>query len=507
MKKLLMLSIGLLSSSYILAQDITDAVRYSIDEIQGTARFKAMSGAFGALGGDMSSVNINPASSAIFNTSHASLSLGLFNTKNNISYFNGNNSSSNSNIGLNQLGAAFIFKNNNSNSKWKKFSLGIAYDRSADFDDDWSARGENTNNNSIADYFLANAQDLRLDEISRLSGESFSEAYSEIGSFYGSQNQQAFLGYEGFIIDPLEDTDENAVYTSNIKGGNFSQHYTYASTGYNGKLAFNFATSYNDKFYFGANLNSHFINYERTTFLRERNSNTNSTVTNVGFENNLLTTGSGFSLQLGGIAKITEEFRAGLSYNSPTWYRISDETSQYLESTRLEGVASVNQVINLNVINIYEEYKLQTPSKLTGSLAYVFGKKGLLSFDYAVKDYSNTKFKPTSDGLFSDLNTEINNSLTSAISYRLGGEYRYKQISFRGGYRFEESPYEDDTFYGDLNGYSLGLGYSFGHLNLDLAFSQAKRDIKYQLYNVGLTDAAKIESKFTDFVLTLGFNI
>ena len=60
---------------------------------------------------------------------------------------------------------------------------------------------------------------------------------------------------------------------------------------------------------------------------------------------------------------------------------------------------------------------------------------------------------------------------------------------------------------GVCNLYSLGLGYSFGNLNLDLAFSQAKRDINYQLYNVGLTDTAKIESKFTDFVLTIGFNI
>lgn len=502
MKKLLMLSVGLLSSSYILAQDITDAVRYSMDEIQGTARFKAMSGAFGALGGDMSSVNINPASSAIFNSSHASLSLGLFNVNNDITYFNSKSSSSNSNIDLNQLGAAFIFKNNDSNSKWKKFSLSVAYDRSADFDDEWSARGINTNN-TIADYFLANAQGLPLSEISRFSGESYSEAYADIGSSFGSQNQQAFLGYEGYIIDPLVDSDDNTNYTSNIEGGNYNQQYTYASTGYNGKLAFNFATSYNDRLYFGLNLNSHFINYERTTFLRESNSNAGSTVTEVDFENNLLTTGSGFSIQLGGIAKITEEFRVGLSYNSPTWYRISDETSQYLATTRQEGTLSISP----NVINIFEEYKLQTPGKLTGSLAYVFGKIGLLSVDYAVKDYSSTKFKPTSDSHFSDLNTEINTSLSSAISYRIGGEYRFKQISFRGGYRFEGTPYKDDDFYGDLNGYSLGLGYSFGNLNLDLAFSQAKRDINYQLYNVGLTDTAKIESKFTDFVLTIGFNI
>jgi len=506
MKKLLMLSIGLISTSYILAQDITDALRYSMDEIQGTARYRAMGGAFGALGGDMSSININPAGSAIFNSSHGSISLGLLNTNNDVSYFNGSNSSSNSNVDLNQLGAAFIFRNTNENSGWNKFSLSFAYDRSADFDNEWVANGVNQNN-SIGDYFLSNAQGLQFDEISALPGESISEAYSEIGSFFGYRNQQAFLGYEGFIIDPSDNTNENTAYNSNIRGGNYNQRYAYSSRGYNGKLAFNVATSYKDKFYFGLNLNSHFINYERTTLFNESNSNTSSLINGVDFENNLLTTGSGFSFQLGGIAKITEELRVGLSYNSPTWYRISDETSQYLATSRLEGGSNVIQVVNPNVINVYEEYKLQIPGKVTGSLAYVFGKSGLLSFDYAVKDYSNAKFKPTTEALYSSLNNSISNDLDSAVSYRLGGEYRFKQISFRGGYRFEESPYKDDNFYGDLNGYSLGLGYNFGNLNIDFAFSQSERDYNYQLYTAGLTDAAEIQSKLTDFVLTLGFNL
>ena len=296
-------------------------------------------------------------------------------------------------------------------------------------------------------------------------------------------------------------------YDGDLNGENFIQRYTYAARGYNGKLAFNLATSYNDRVYFGLNLNSHFINYERSTFLSEDNSNPNSTITSVDFENNLLTTGSGFSFQLGGIAKLTEELRVGLSYNSPTWYRISDESSQYLATTRIEGGSSVNQFVNPNVINVYEEYKLQTPGKVTGSLAYVFGKKGLLSFDYAVKDYSNAKFKPTSDVYFSSINSEINNTLDTSTSYRLGGEYRYKQLSFRGGYRFESSPYKDDNFYGDLNGYSLGLGYSFGAFNLDLAYSYAERDINYQLYNIGLTDSARIDTNYKDFILTLAFRI
>ncbi|MBF8151383.1 outer membrane protein transport protein [Winogradskyella sp. F6397] len=505
MKKVLMLCIGLVSTSYILAQDVTDALRYSMDDIQGTARFRAMSGAFGALGGDMSSVNINPAGSAIFNNSHASISLGLFNTNNDVTYFNKANSSSNSSFDLNQLGAAFIFKNTNTSSGWNKFSLSFAYDSSAAFDNDWIASGVNANN-TIGSYFVEYANGLPLDNISALPGESISQAYSEIGSIYGFQNQQAFLGYEGYIINP-DENDSNDNYISNINGGNYNQRYAYASRGYNRKLAFNIATSYNDKLYFGLNLNSHFIDYERTTFFNESNSNASSTVSQVDFENNLLTTGSGFSFQLGGIAKVTEELRVGLSYSSPTWYRISDETSQYLASSRLEDGSNVNQVVNPNVINVYEEYKLQTPGKVTGSLAYVFGRTGLLSFDYAVKDYSNSKFKPTTDALFSNLNTSISNDLDTAVSYRLGGEYRYKQVSFRGGYRFEESPYKNDSFYGDLNGYSLGIGYNFGNLNLDFAFSQSERDYNHQLYSVGLTDAAQIESKFTDFILTLGFNL
>lgn len=505
MKKLLMLCIGLASSSYILAQDISDAVRYSMDEIQGTARFRAMSGAFGALGGDMSAVNINPAGSAIFNNSHASASIGFFSKNDDINYFNGFTTSSNSNFDLNQLGATFVFVNRDESSPWKKFTLGVAYDRSADFDDDWVASGVNPNN-SIGSYFLLNAQGKRLDEISAFSGETISQAYTEIGSFYGFENQQAFLGYEGFIIDPVNDTDDNTAYISNIdlNGTDFDQEYYYASRGYNGKLAFNLATSYEDKIFLGINLNAHFINYERSTFLSEINSNANSTITSVDFENNLLTTGSGFSFQLGGIAKVTEEFRVGLSYNSPTWFRISEETSQYLATT---STTEGNTVVNPNVINIYPEYKLQTPSKLTGSLAYVFGKQGLLSFDYSIKDYSGAKFRPSSDIYFSALNNNISNALDTANSYRIGGEYRYKQLSFRGGYRFEESPYKDDTFYGNLTGYSLGLGYNFGNLNLDLAFSQAERDTNYQLYNVGLTDSAEFQSKFTDVILTLGFKI
>lgn len=507
MKKLNLLFIAALSMSSIMAQDITDAVRYSQDEVQGTARFRSMSGAFGALGGDMSAVSINPAGSSIFTTSHASISISNLGTKNDINYFNGSSSSSDSKFDLNQTGAAFVFNNTNPNSPWKKFSLGVAYDKISNFENSWNVRGINTNSNSIGDYFLSYAQGIRLDQMSALDNESLSTAYSEINRLYGFGNQQAFLGYESYILEPAMDTDDNTLYYSNIVGNNFDQGYLYAASGYNGKFSFNASTQYGDNFYFGLNLNSHFINYDKFTDLHETNSNAGSWVRDVRFQNALSTIGSGFSFQLGAIAKIDESLRAGLSYNSPTWYTISEETTQYLGTIRDEGGSNVSQIIDPYVVNVYPDYRLQTPSKITGSLAYIFGNQGLLSFDYSLKNYGNTKFKPTSDSYFSTQNGIISNNLKNASTFRVGGEYRIQQVSLRGGYRFEESPYENESFYGNLNGYSLGLGFNFGNVKLDVAYDHAQRDYNQQLYAVGLTDAAQIDSRNSNFTLTLGFSL
>lgn len=507
MKKLNLLFIAGLTMSSVMAQDITDAVRYSQDEVQGTARFRSMSGAFGALGGDMSAVSINPAGSSIFTNSHASISISNLDTKNGINYFNGMSSSSDSKFDLNQTGAAFVFNNTNPESPWRKFSLGVAYDKISNFDNSWNVRGINTNAHSIGDYFLGYAQGQRLDQISALDGEDLSTAYSEVNRLYGFGNQQGFLGFESFIVEPDADADDNTVYQSNIVGNNFDQEYTYAATGYNGKFSFNASTQYGENFYFGLNLNSHFINYEKFTDIAESNSNAGSFVNDVRFQNSLSTVGSGFSFQIGAIAKINEAFRVGLSYNSPTWYTISDETTQYLGTIRNEDGSNATQIIDPYVVNVFPDYKLQTPGKITGSLAYIFSDQGLISFDYSRKDYSNTKFKPTSDTYFASQNDLMSNTLNSASTYRIGGEYRIKQISLRGGYRFEESPYKDDSFYGNLNGYSFGLGYNFGNVKLDLAYDHAQRDYNQQLYAVGLTDAASIDSKNSNFTLTLGFSL
>ncbi|MBO6607672.1 OmpP1/FadL family transporter [Psychroserpens sp.] len=505
MKKLAILVMGVLAMTSVNAQDISDILRYSQDEVQGTARFRALSGAFGALGGDMSAVSINPAGSAVFNESHASISLSSLNLDNDISFFNGRSATSDSRFDVNQAGAAFVFANRDDSSSWRKFVLSIAYDKTANHDDQWFANGRN--NNSIDSYFLAYAQGLRLDEIEALPGESLGQAYAEIGSFFGFANQQAFLGYESFILEPDEFTDGNTLYTSNIAPGTFDQAYSYVATGLNGKFSFNLAAQYEDKLYVGLNLNGHFINYERFTAFDEFNNNVGSLVTDVRFDNSLFTTGNGFSFQLGAILKVTKELRAGLSYQSPTWFTIFEETTQSIGTFVEDSVnGDFSVVINPNIVNVFPEYRLRTPGKITGSLAYVFDR-GLFSFDYTRRDYTNMELRPTSDPFFASQNQTMSNIFKAANTYRLGGEYKYKQFSFRGGYRFEESPYQDDNFYGDLTGYSVGLGYNFGTTRIDLTYDAAERTVNNQLFSVGLTDAATVDTTNSNITLTVGFSL
>ena len=488
-------------------QNITDALRYSQDEIQGTARFRALSGAFGALGGDMSAVSLNPAGSAVFSSSHVSFTVSNLDTKNDTQYFNGSNSSTESNFDLNQGGAVLVFANHNANSPWKKFTLGIAYDKTRNFDDDWFSSGLNTDDdgqfsNSVASYFYDYANGLRLDEISAFPNETISEAYSDIGSVYGFAHQQAFLGYESYILEPETNDDANTSYTANVANGDFLHNYSYTSTGYNGKIAFNAAFQYEDNLYLGINLNSHFINFDRTTLLKEDNSN-GGAIEYIDFGNTLSTTGNGFSFQLGGIMKLSPEFRVGVVYDSPTWFTISEETTQYVDT-------NLNDPIDPQILNVYPDYKLETPGKLTGSLAYIFGKEGFISFDYSIKDYSKTKFRPTNDPDFVAQNNIISSELTNASTYRIGGEYRVNQFSFRGGYRFEESPYKNGKTIGDLNGYSLGVGYDFGNIRFDVTYDQHQRTSEYELYHLespSVSPTTSVDSKNSNVTLTLSFNI
>ena len=81
MKKISLLFIAFFTLSILNAQNTTDGLRYSLDENIGTARYTALSGAMGALGGDFSATSINPAGGAVFLNSSLMFSTSLFDWK------------------------------------------------------------------------------------------------------------------------------------------------------------------------------------------------------------------------------------------------------------------------------------------------------------------------------------------------------------------------------------------------------------------------------------------
>jgi Uncharacterised protein family (UPF0164) len=187
MKKYAILLLTSLTFGVSNAQEIKDALRYAQDNLNGTARFRAMGGAFGALGGDLSSLNVNPAGSAIFSNNQVAVTLSNFDTKNNATYFGTQTSEKENSFDLNQAGGVFVFKNQNTNSNWKKFSLAVNYDNQNKFNNSVFSAGVNPTN-SIDRYFLYysnngnNGAAVPQEFVNTVSGESISDLYGYLGS-------------------------------------------------------------------------------------------------------------------------------------------------------------------------------------------------------------------------------------------------------------------------------------------------------------------------------------
>jgi hypothetical protein len=492
MKKYISFFIVLLCGT-IKAQDITDAVRYAQDSPTGTARFSAMSGAFGALGGDLSALNINPAGSAIFANGQVAVTLTNTYNSNNASYFGNPLEKNKNSFSLNQLGAVFVFKSQSNKKGWTKFAIAANYDTQSNYKNTIAAFGINPTR-SISDYFLYYANGVKLDNLKNRDYEDL-----------GFEAQQAWLGYQSYIINPIDNNDLiNENYTSNIPaGGNYLQEYTSNTSGTNGKLQFNAAASYNDMIYFGANINIHAVDFKKSTRFYEDNSNalnSNYQVVRLNFDNDLYTYGSGVSLQLGFIGKLTNEVRIGLSYETPTWYELNDELTQTIVAVRKNTSRELDPDIQAPNTNIYVPYSLRTPSKITASIGLVFAKKGLISLDYSYKDYSKTTFT-SSD--FDLTNNAIKNTLGYSNALRIGGEYKIEKWSLRGGYQMEQSPYRNKIVMGDLKGYSAGLGYNFGGTKLDFSYTSSKRNNQESFFSNGFSDAARINGLQSRVALTL----
>ena len=444
-----------------------------------------MGGAFGALGGDLSSINVNPAGSAVFNDNQYEFTLSNSKKSTKSNYFLDISTKRKNKFSINQGGGVWVFKNYGGGNI-NKISIGVNAQTNNSYYDNFEIKGRNQSN-SIDKFFLNNTNGIFLSEISVGLNETVEDVYRYLGEYYGFSSQQAFLGYQSYLID-FNETDNNfysnALYTNGV-----DQQYTSDSKGYNNKYNLNTAIQFKENFYFGLNINTHEIYLENYTRHYESNFDEDSAIKSILFENRLVTYGRGVSFQIGALRKFNK-LRIGISYQSPTWYSLWDETTQYLEteSIDLNGL-NYKDTIDPRITNFYPKYKLNSPSSLTLSSALIIGKIGLISIDVITKDYSKIKVAPDDD--FSYSNNLIKSQLQNTMTFKIGSEIRLNKLSLRAGFNSIENPYLNFT---DNNTtHSFGFGYDFGSTLINFSHKIIDQKKNYQLFDTGLTDYALLE--------------
>ena len=480
-----------------------DAISIGTQQVNGTARFNAMGGAFGALGGDISSLQINPAGSALFNYNHFSLTGNLQIQKNKSIFSNAQNNAKESDVNVPNFGAVFVIDSQNQEQALKKVTIGLTYQSNARFNDRYFSGG--TSNQSVTDYFLDHANygfnggSVPLDLVQTREGESVGDLYDYLNSqANGFSAQQAMLAYQGYLIN-----DQGNGYVLNGTGNSFYQENETYVTGFNNQLSGNVGFDINNRLYLGANLNVHFIDYMTASSVYEENlSHPADGYQKLLFQNHTDTYGSGFSFNVGGIFKATEALRIGASYQSPTWTSLQDEFYQSLQTNVIQDGELNGYIVDPGFVTLYDKYNVKTPGSFTGSLAYVFGTKGLLSVDYIRKDYSKTEYR-ADNGNFDVINNYYADNMQAVNEVRVGGEYRLNRISLRAGFRHADSPYKDQNILGDLTSYSGGIGYSFGASRLDLGYQFWKQDSQQNMIgSAGIVPYTQIQSNNHNISLT-----
>lgn len=444
-------------TSYSQALGYQDlSILFSQNDGNGSARFTAMGGAFGALGGDASAMTINPAGISVFNGSYATIAFQSRSTDYLTNYYGSSAATQEDYFRISNAGAIFTFEDTN-DDQWSKLALGVNYRILTDFDNTFVARG----NSGIATF-----DNFPLDN-----------------------------NATPFVYDDAQNQQFNNFYNGEISELNLA-----------------FSGVFEDKLHVGIGLNFYDLNFSQQATLFEQNNDSNGNVLDARFYQENFTTGTGFSLGAGFIYKPVNAIRLGISYQTPTWFTEIIEDTNITNNDGFFGDTEI-QVSNDNVI--YDNtaggffpiqnliYKLRTPSKLTLSGALVLGKFGLISVDYTTRNYKNLNL---SGDDFSFENSFFDNQLRSASTFSAGSEFRFNKLSLRAGYRYDQNPRISPVATDDYESYSLGFGYNFGSFKFDLAYVTGSNTGVYNFYpQFPQVDAA--EFKIDNTIITAGISI
>lgn len=471
----------------VSAQYAEDALRFSSTYFGGTARMLSMGGAQQALGADISSLVGNPAGLGFYRRNDFNISPTLRFSNTESSAFGKSYTENRDQFNIGNLGFTLTQMNQDYSGAevkngWVSYTFGFGMNRVNNFFENKYFSGTNTKS-SISQYFaeLANSRDV----------SSFPDTN------YTSIEDMAWFGY---AID--YDTATNRYVA--LSNGNNLQKQTDKIEGYKNEWTFAFGANYSNTIYLGASLGLGSIKFNRTSQFTE--SGINDPVYNLSsmtLNEKLNVSGSSVNLRIGAIARPVDFIRIGASVQTPDYYSFDEGFITDL------SVNSNGDNYTFTPLEYLFQYKLRTPFRYQGGMAFFFKKFGLISADVERLDYSNNQLSASSEyGDFGPTqNAVVKNIYQSTTNLRFGAEFKIQDFSLRGGYAIYGDPYKSSAVDGSRTFITGGIGFRMEEYYVDLAFVNQQYTSTYTPYSLNNSDLNPIvqnNHNINSVVLTFG---
>lgn len=504
MKKLILTffaSAGIIALSY--GQYVDQALIFSQQNYGSTARSKAMGNAFGAIGGDFSSLSINPAGIGIYLKPELSGTLNILGINTTESTYQQQMVDDRS-TSFNFRNFGYVMTNPvSNNSGLVSFNFGIGFNKLNNFNQNLAVEKLGSPHSRM-DAFASNS-----------NGINSSNFFIENDPYYNGVPWESKLAWENYLIEvanPNENGQGNQYKSFLFDNELVNEDLSISREGYNNEYVLALGANFNHQLYLGATIGMQDLYYEES-----QNYSENGDFGQFDYYNNESVRGFGYNLKFGIIYKPVPELRLGAAIHTPTFFDIKETFSAKMTSDLVNVSPEADgSHSELTPLGDYR-YKMDSPMRAIGSIAYQFGKKGMLSFDYEYVDYSTIKLRNGRDGYnFSMENTEIKNIYQSVSNLRFGGEIRPTDaLSLRAGYELFGNPYKTmaygtsqpnkDFSYNTIN---AGIGYRIDNVTLDVSYTLGSKTNYNYIYSVsGYDNPVKNNMKNNELVFTIGIKL
>jgi len=478
-----LLPVLVINSVIASAQDIKEAYNLSNLSVQGTARSMGFGNALGSVGGDFSSLSVNPAGIGVYRSSEISITPSLVINGTSSEYTGATTTDNNTHFNFNNFGLVITNAPKGrryDHRSWKTISFAIGMNRVADFNQNYTYEGRN-NTSSGSQVFE-------------------SDANMNPGNATSVNNSYGSLGYQSYLLN-LNATGQ---YVSIVPfGGGVDQLKSEQTNGGINEYTISLGGNYKEKLMIGITVDVPVVNYQSSSYYQETLSSDNNSSNPYGFTSfnysqNLSVTGAGINAKIGAIYKISDIFRIGAAFHAPTYYSLTDVSDPAIATVHNDSLVALS-VGNGYLAENRFDYNLTTPWKGVLSGTIILNKLGFITADYEYVDYSSMRYgfpggvdySSATGATFQQeadaINKQIKKTYKAASDFRLGGEARIaKYFMARLGFGYYGNAY---TPYGEstANAYyttqridvSAGFGFHFRHFFTDLGFVHSM----YQGYN------------------------